>query len=136
MKRLLICLALCLVATPALAQNGKWITASGNLVIEIAPCGAALCGTAIKVLSNHSMSDPSQQLSGPSPLGVKILHDFTPSGDKTWTGQIYNRENGKTYRCRMAVLSDNELEIHPYVGIPLFGETQVWHRADDASDPK
>ena len=136
MKRLMLCLVFCLFATPAFAQNGKWVTASGNLVIEIAPCGDALCGTAVRELANHSMSDPNATISGPSPIGLKILHNFTPSGDNTWTGQVYDRENGKTYRCRMKVLSADELEIHPYVGIPLFGQTQIWHRATDTADSK
>ncbi|HUA35743.1 MAG TPA: DUF2147 domain-containing protein [Candidatus Binataceae bacterium] len=136
MKWLMLCLVACLFATPAFAQNGRWVTASGNLVIDIAPCGDALCGTAVRELANHSMSDTNATISGPSPIGLKILRDFTPSSDKTWYGQIYNRENGKTYRCKMTVLSADELEIHPYVGIPLFGQTQVWHRATDTADSK
>jgi len=136
MKILLTVLLIGLMAAPAFAQSGQWVTASGNLVIQIAPCGEALCGTAIRQLANHSMSDPNAIISGPSPIGLKILRDFAPAGDNTWSGQIYNRENGKTYRCRMKVLSAYELEIHPYVGIPLFGQTQIWHRATDAADAK
>jgi uncharacterized protein (DUF2147 family) len=127
-------MVLLLVASTAHAQTGRWITASGNLEIEIAPCGAALCGTAVRVLANNSMSAPGQAMASNVPgLGLKILHDFISNGDGTWTGQIYDRENGKTYRCRMRELSADELEVHPYVGIPLFGQTQIWHRAPGAT---
>jgi hypothetical protein len=52
--------------TPAFGQStapdgggallGRWLTDNGNLEIEIAPRGAALCGTVTKVLANRSMA--------------------------------------------------------------------------------
>ncbi len=133
MKYAMICLLLCLCTAPAQAQTGRWLTESGNLEIEIAPCGQALCGTAVRVLANISMSAPGTSMGDRPALGLKILQDFTSSGDGTWAGHIYDRENGKTYRCRMKELSSDQLEVHPYVGLPLFGHSQIWHRV---SDPK
>jgi uncharacterized protein (DUF2147 family) len=130
MKGALVSLVLCVLASTAYAQTGRWITASGNLEIQIAPCGQALCGTAVRVLANDSMSTPGKSMAGNVPgLGLKIMRDFTPTSDGVWTGYIYDRENGKTYRCRMRELDADHLEIHPYIGIPLFGQTQIWHRA-------
>ena len=135
MKCALVTVVLCVVASTAYAQTGRWITASGNLEVEIAPCGQALCGTAVRVLANNSMSAPGKSMASNVPgLGLKILRDFTSTGDGVWTGYIYDRENGKTYRCRMRELSPDELEIHPYIGIPLFGQTQIWHRAPDSTE--
>lgn len=129
-------------STPALnrpgGEQGRWITESGNLEIEIAPCGQTLCGTVVQVLGNRSMSKRDAAMtpvdSRPA-LGMEILTGFTPSGRGEWKGSIYNRENGKTYRCLMALLENGELEIHPYVGLPLFGKTQIWHRASDSGTP-
>jgi len=130
MKCALVTVVLCVVASTAYAQTGRWITASGNLEVEIAPCGQALCGTAVRVLANNSMSAPGKSMASNVPgLGLKILRDFTSTGDGVWTGYIYDRENGKTYRCRMKELDSDQLEVHPYIGIPLFGQTQIWHRA-------
>ena len=56
MKGALVSLLLCVLASTAYGQTGRWITASGNLEIEIAPCGQALCGTVVRVLANNSMS--------------------------------------------------------------------------------
>lgn len=136
MKYAVIGLMLCLYAVPAHAQTGRWLTQSGNLEIEIAPCGEALCGTAVRVLANNSMSNPGTSMGDRPGLGLKILQDFTPSSGGSWEGHIYNRENGKTYRCRMKELSSDQLEVHPYVGIPLFGQTQIWRRAADQGDQK
>src|SRR5258708_30216252 len=116
--------------TAAAPPLGRWLTESGNLEIEIAPCGQALCGTVVKVLANRSMADPGKTITSdaPSPLGMKVMTDFTPSGDGEWHGQIYNRENGKTYDCLMSLESADQLRIRPYVGIPIAGKTQIWRR--------
>ena len=135
MRCALVTLVLCMLASTSYAQTGRWITASGNLEIEIAPCGQALCGTAVRVLANNSMSTPGKSMASNVPgLGLKIMRDFISTGDGAWTGYIYDRENGKTYRCRMRELDSDELEVHPYIGIPLFGQTQIWHRAPGSTE--
>jgi len=122
--------------------RGRWITASGNLEVEVAPCGSRLCGTVTQVLGNRSMTPGGgemQPVDGTSPLGMLILKDFEPlaadanPAASQWRGEIYNRENGKTYRCTMRVSTERvpagELVLHAYVGLPLFGRTQQWQRA-------
>jgi uncharacterized protein (DUF2147 family) len=133
MKYAVICLLVCCYALPAHAQTGRWLTQSGNLEIEIAACGPALCGTAVRVRANHSMSNPAVSIGDRPALGLKILQDFTTSGDGSWNGHIYDRENGKIYRCQMRQLSVDELEIRPYIWIPLFGQTQIWRRVPETS---
>jgi len=132
MKIASLALLLVLLASPGYALSGRWITQSGNLEIEIAPCGEALCGTAVKVLANHSMSNPAMDAPEKQPaLGLKVLQDFVPDGENLWYGRIYNRENGKIYRCRMTLLGSGDLEIRPYIVLPIFGQTQIWRRAFD-----
>ena len=122
--------------------RGRWVTANGNLEVEVAPCGAALCGTVTKVLGNRSMAPGGgdmQAADGRPALGMTLLKDFAPvdASDSArpsteWAGQIYNRENGKTYRCNMSVSTEGnaagELVLRAYVGLPLFGKTQRWVR--------
>jgi uncharacterized protein (DUF2147 family) len=133
MKAILFTLLIVLAASPAHVLSGRWITQSGNLEVEIAPCGDALCGTAVKVLANHSMSNPGAEMAdtGVTALGLKVLRDFVPDGENRWSGHLYDRENGKTYRCRMTLRDTGELELRAYVGLPLFGQTQIWRRAFD-----
>jgi len=130
-------------ATPPFGVNdprGRWVTASGNLEVEIAPCGPALCGTVTKVLTNNSMSRQDSPMTPADPrpaLGMKLLIDLLPDEGETppttWRGHVYNRENGKTYRCKVEVEAKpgapGELVMRGYVGIPLFGSTQRWQRA-------
>jgi len=134
-------------STPA-DPRGRWITANGNLEVEVAPCGAALCGVVTQVLGNRSMSGAGEMKAadGRPALGLRLLHGFVPEGSDPkavptrWTGEIYNRENGKTYACDMSVDSAGnpagELLLRGYVGLRLFGQTQRWQRAPAATpDP-
>ncbi|MEP6873812.1 MAG: DUF2147 domain-containing protein [Burkholderiales bacterium] len=133
----------CAQAQSPADPRGRWITANGNLEVEIAPCGAALCGTVTQVLGNRSMGSSNEEMKPADPrpaMGMKLLIDFAPASTadtskpaSEWTGKLYNRENAKTYSCTMSVsTADNasgELLLHPYVGIPLFGKTLRWTRA-------
>lgn len=120
-------------------EVGRWVTGSGNLEVEIAPCGQALCGTVVKVLSNRSMSNPNVDMvpadSRPA-LGMQILSGFIPASEGERKGDIYNRENGKTYRCLMSLESPDQLRIRPYVGISWFGKTQIWNRVQEPLSQK
>jgi uncharacterized protein (DUF2147 family) len=110
-------------------QMGRWVTESGNLEVEVAPCGDAFCGTVVKVLANRSMSGPGEMAADSKPaMGMKILSDFRPAGTGEWKGEIYNRENGKTYSAIITTPVADQLVVHAYVGLPIFGKTQVWRR--------
>ncbi|CAN5839083.1 hypothetical protein BH11PSE3_BH11PSE3_04930 [soil metagenome] len=125
---------------PAFAQSttsggaegplGHWLTDNGNLEIEIALCGQAYCGTVTKVLANRSMSGGADMTGADnrSPLGMTILKNFVPSAAGEWQGEIYNRENGKTYSCKISLAAPDQLAVRAYVGLPLFGKTLVWTR--------
>lgn len=118
------------------APDGNWVTESGNLEVQLAPCGPALCGTVVKVLANRSMSGPGAEVTpvnAQPALGMTLLSGFTPSGEGEWKGQIYNRENGKTYSALMTQPAPDQLLIRAYVGLPMFGKTQVWRRSADAA---
>ncbi len=118
-----------LAATPP--PTGRWLTASGNLEVVVAPCGAALCGTVARVVANRSMANPNVDMGQVPGLGLVILKDFTPGGGDTWEGLIYNRENGKTYSCVMRLRDADQLEVRPYIAIHLIGQTQIWHRVPE-----
>ena len=131
MLRIAFTLLLCAVALPAGAQTGRWTTAAGTAEVEIAPCGQRLCGTIVRVLSNRSMSDPTVELKDVPGVGTQVLIDFESEGEGQWAGKIFNRETGKTYSCTMKLRSPEELEVHPYIGIRLIGQTQIWKRVTE-----
>lgn len=124
------------VAAPA--QAGRWVTESGNLEVDIAPCGDAWCGTVTRVIANRSMSAPGSDMqaadSRPA-LGMVILTGLRPGSEGVLDGQIYNRENGKTYSARLTPDGADQMQVRAYIGMPMLGKTQLWRRPAPASTP-
>jgi uncharacterized protein (DUF2147 family)/peroxiredoxin len=127
-----IALALCAAgwaATAGAAEiEGTWRTQSGNLDVEIKPCGAALCGTVVRVLANASMAHPGQEMGDRPGLGLVLLSNFLPAGDGTWEGFIYDREAAQTYRCNLALDAGGRLVVLGYLGYHALGRSQLWTR--------
>jgi uncharacterized protein (DUF2147 family) len=129
-------------AIAALAQAppilGRWLSESGAGVIEIYPCASKFCGKLIWLKEPIRDGAPALDRRNSDPLlrerplcGLVMLGDFQQLEANRWGGGwIYSPENGKTYRATMALEGTNLLKLRGYVGIPLFGETQNWTRAD------
>jgi uncharacterized protein (DUF2147 family)/peroxiredoxin len=115
-------------AARAASVEGRWLTASGNAEVEIKPCGAALCGTIVRILQNRSMADPSRSLGDKPGLGLVVLSNFLPAGDGSFEGFIYDREAVQTYRCSLSLDPDGQLVVRGYLGWSVFGRTQRWTR--------
>jgi uncharacterized protein (DUF2147 family) len=110
---------------------GRWASADGKAVVEIAPCGPKMCGCIVKVLS-PAPGQSTTDIRNPDPakrsrpiLGLTILSGFTASGDR-WAGQIYDPKVGKTYTSYLSI-DGARLKVKGCVG-PLC-RTQYWNRA-------
>ena len=63
-------------------------------------------------------------------IGMVILYGLTPDGDEYSGGTILDPANGKQYKSRLKMEEDGaRLQVRGYVGVPLFGRTQTWIRA-------
>jgi uncharacterized protein (DUF2147 family) len=137
-------LAVVLAAPGAAAQAavlGTWATEGGKSHVEITPCepdAAKLCGVIVWLKEplddagapKRDRNNPDAALRERPILGLPLLAGFAAGGEPdVWEGgRIYNPEDGETYRCTMTLLGDGRLEVRGYVGLPLFGKSQVWTR--------
>lgn len=64
-------------------------------------------------------------------LGMQIISGLKRTGDATYAnGWILDPDEGESYRLRMSVgIDGNNLDVRGYVGISLFGRTQIWRRS-------
>lgn len=64
-------------------------------------------------------------------IGMTIVEGIKLKGDSYEGGEILDPENGNTYRCKMKLdESGNKLEVRGYIGISLFGRSQIWIREE------
>jgi uncharacterized protein (DUF2147 family) len=116
---------------------GLWLVEARDAVVDIEPCGDRLCGTVVwlkeprpngRARLDDKNPDPAQRA---RPVcGLTLLYDFKASGENEWEdGHIYSADEGATYSAKMALLDVNTLKVRGFVGISLFGKSQVWTRA-------
>jgi len=133
-----------LFAVPAYSQSveadaivGVWETGSGKARVKIDKSGDTFFGRIVwlKEPNNEQgkpktdKNNPDESLRSKPLLGYRMLDKFTYAGNKTWeNGTIYDPENGSTYSCTMTLTDENTLEVRGFIGVSLFGRTDVWKR--------
>lgn len=64
-------------------------------------------------------------------IGMAILSGMKPDGADYGGGQIIDPSNGKIYLSRMTLSPGGKvLAVRGYIGVPMLGRTQTWHRAE------
>jgi uncharacterized protein (DUF2147 family) len=64
-------------------------------------------------------------------IGMTIVNGIKQKGDEFEGGEILDPDNGKTYRCKMKLdQTGNQLEVRGFIGISLFGRSQIWLREE------
>jgi uncharacterized protein (DUF2147 family) len=120
--RKLVFLAL-LWAMPAAAQDisGLWATQPSPkthavLHVELAPCGANICGTIRAAINTRT----------PGLVGRQILYDMAPQGDGRWAGGKMWLPPLDTNVTASLTLRGEALAVRACM--LLLCRTQLWHR--------
>ena len=96
-------------AAPATATPvGIWATEDNKGSVRVEPCGANLCGYAVKT-------------------GERILINMKPS-DTKWSGQIHDPDSGRDYSSTITMKGPNALRVQGCAFGGLFCGGQTWSR--------
>lgn len=134
-------LALLTAAPAGSAANapllGYWLSEKEKLVVEFYECGAEVCGRIAWLAKPYNSrgtlrrdtKNPDPALRGRPWCGIEVVHGLRPNGEGQWeSGEVYDPKRGATYSLAVKQMSDGRLELRAYVGIKLFGRTEVWSR--------
>lgn len=111
--------------------TGEWLSAKKDTRVLIYRQGPKYYGKVTwgTGTSTKDEKNPDPALRDRDVVGLVILRDFEKGNDGTWlNGTIYDPREGKMYACKMTLKSANTLNIRGYVGISLFGRTDVWSK--------
>jgi uncharacterized protein (DUF2147 family) len=118
--------------------DGKWLTGDGDGWIEVRRKGKGLSGVVAGSPNDDPDEDrfdeknPDRALRKRLLKGVELFSDFEYEGDGRWSGgTIYDPNSGKTYSCTVTLEDENTLKVRGYIGISLFGRTDIWTRVQD-----
>ena len=123
--------------------QGVWLTGERDAAVAIAPCPGndwlLLCGRIVWLEDAiDARGRPRRDDNNPNPArrdrpicGLVVLGGLRLSGPNTWDGgSVYNPQDGRTYSADLKLLADGALRVRAYLGVPLFGRSQIWTRAD------
>jgi uncharacterized protein (DUF2147 family) len=140
MRAAILAFALALAAQPIAAHAspekayGRWLTQSGKAKIEIAPCGASACGTVVWLADEKDGAPPlldarnkDSSKRGEKLIGSRMAWGFKPAPSGWTGGQIYNAEDGGTYRGELLPQADGTMKVKGCFG-PVC-RTQTWTRS-------
>jgi uncharacterized protein (DUF2147 family) len=114
-------------AQPASSPVGNWTTANGHGVVTIAPCGDALCGRIVGIDRKPTEPMPTD-VDGRPQCGLTIITNERSQPDGTWLGQVTDPRDGGVYGAKLWLDAQGNLRLRGYIGIPVLGATQTWHR--------
>lgn len=120
-------------ATPA-GFTGNWSTGDGS-VVKVAPCGGDVCLTLVKVTPTAPVTtdaqNPDAHLRSRPLCGLRIGFGFKSEGENAASGgHLYDPKSGRTYNGKLELKGDR-LHLRGYVGVALFGRSEVWTRAGE-----
>jgi uncharacterized protein (DUF2147 family) len=115
---------------------GVWRNSNNRAHIEIYRQGSRYYGK-ILWLKNQvdeygkpkiDKRNPEPELRSRTLIGLVTLRDLE-FDDGEWSGgYIYNPGDGKEYNAFISLIDNNTIAVRGYVGISLFGKTDVWSR--------
>ena len=126
-----------LASGPASAQSaddafGTWRHPDNGSHISVYQCGGGLCAKVVKVADpgRKDEKNPDPKLRTRSVVGVVIMSGAKKSGDKGWSGKLYNTQDGQTYNGTVTVVSKNTLKLEGCVLGGLVCQGPTWSRVN------
>lgn len=119
------------------AVMGVWKNGEGTGMVQIYKKGDKYFGKLVWLkVPNDSDGKPRTDINNPEPKlhsrplkGLENLREFVYKGENKWEdGNIYDPKTGNDYSCEMKLVDENTLEVRGYIGVSLFGRTDVWKR--------
>ncbi len=122
-------LAAALFAGPASAASpieGRWTNPARSVTVQIAPCGASLCG---RVISATPEARAKAAAAGTTRLiGTELMSRLAPVGGGVWRGEFFVADRNVRAPGELRLLGPRALEIEGCAMGGLVCKTQNWTR--------
>ena len=136
----IIFLIVCLISVSAISQDiyGQWKTiddqtGEAKSIVEIYEENGKTFGKIVEVLDPNNRDALCNKCEGAEKnapvLGLVIIKNMIKDGKYYKKGTIFDPQDGKTYKCRLALDKDsNVLQVRGYIAF-LYA-TQYWQRIE------
>jgi uncharacterized protein (DUF2147 family) len=114
-------------ASAQAAIEGRWVNPKGSVMVRVAPCGSAYCGTVVK--ASAKAQDSARKGGTPHLLGTQILSGVRDAGDGTFKGQVFDPKRNIRAPATIRIVGPNAIAVR---GCALAGmllcKEQRWTR--------
>lgn len=130
---------ICLIEDRFAADDivGYWMHEDNVVKIKIERIGNKYYGKMVWLEKpNFADGTPKKDIYNPDPalrdtpfIGLRIVKDLEYKGNGTWgSGTLYDPEHGKTYGCKITLVSENEANVRGYIGFTFIGKSVRFNR--------
>ncbi len=140
MKNIITILAL-FISIAFYAQShsviGKWKTiddqtGKAKSIVEIYERSGKIYGKIVDIVDTEKRKSLCTACSGEEKnkpvIGLVIIKGLKKDGKEYNDGKILDPTTGKLYKCFLALEGNDKLKVRGYIGVSLFGRTQIWNR--------
>ena len=126
MKRFILTIAAATVvlgaSAPASAQalEGRWTNPKKSVIVNVARCGEAFCGTV-------AWASPKNRAKGAEP-GTRVLTDLRPEGNGIYKGRAYEPKREIRGSATVRQVGPNVMVVKGCAVAGLFCKEQRWTR--------
>ena len=141
MKKIILLFFLAFTTSTLIAQDltqGLWYNEKKSAKVQFYLQGDKMFGKIVWLKDPLLNGKPKLDKSNPDAalkvkplLGLVFMKAFTKTEKNIWEeGTIYDPENGKTYQCKITIVSPTQLDVRGFIGFSIMGRTSHFTKAD------
>jgi uncharacterized protein (DUF2147 family) len=113
--------------SPPASVEGRWKSPGGNSIIDIAPCGASLCGTVAwaSAQAQEAAKKGTDQL-----IGAQLLTNLTEKGQGRWQGRLFIPDKNMRVTAKIELASPGQLKVSGCLAGRALCKSELWNRSD------
>jgi len=116
-------------ATPSTNPiEGHWLNPQRTVLIRLAPCGEAICGT---VTWAAERAQQAARKGADTLVGARLLNEFTQSRNGQWRGTVFVPDMDLRVGGKIHVVDDNRLRVSGCILAGMMCRSQVWTRSGE-----
>ena len=111
---------------PPTSIEGRWVNPAHSVIIDIAQCGDAKCGT-VQWASAQAKHDASK--GAPNLVGTQLLTDLQQKGD-LWEGRLFVPDQNMRVTAKLQPTGAEQLKVSGCAMDGIVCDSQLWGRAE------